>query len=179
MRRIILSAAALLGASALAMTALAQDHSQHEGHAMPLPASTTPYPSLPQSNFGPQAGSITFKDTDPGATIGGEISMVPAEGAAAAGITTYMIHWGLEVGKPGTADDTGAGDLGGNCKGFRDTGHVVMMPAAQVGKVMRWTLPQGTKVPEGAVYFVGHAIYGKIHNLNKCTQIPILNVVKG
>ena len=54
-----------------------------------------------------------------------------------------------------------------------------MMPAGEAGKVMRWTLPQGTKVPEGAVYFVGHAIYGKIHNLNKCTQIPIQNVVKG
>lgn len=177
MRRIILSTAALLGASALALTAMAQG--QHEGHAMPLPASTTPYPSLPQPNYGPKPGSITFRDTDPGPTIGGELTMVPAEAAHSEGITMYMIHWGLEVGQPGTTDDKGAGDLGGDCKGFRDTGHVVMLPAAEAGKVMRWTLPQGTKVPDGAVYFVGHAIYGKIHNLNKCTQIPIQNIVKG
>lgn len=178
MRRIILSTVALLGTSALALTAVAQDHDQHAGHAMPLSASTTPYSSLPQPNYGPKAGSITFMDTDPGPTIGGELTMVPADAAHAEGITTYMIHWGLEVGQPGTADDKGAGDLGGDCKGFRDTGHVVMRPAAEAGQVMRWTLPQGTKVPEGAVYFVGHAIYGKIHNLNKCTQIPIQNVVK-
>ena len=67
---------------------------------MPLPATTTPYPSLPQPNFGPKPGSITFKDTDPGATIGGELTMIPAAKANAAGITTYMIHWGLEVGSP-------------------------------------------------------------------------------
>ena len=179
MQRMILSAAALLGASALAVNAPAQDHSQHEGHTMPLPAAAKPYPSLPQPNFGPKPGSITFKDTDPGPTIGGELTMIPAANANAAGITTYMIHWGLEVGQPGTADDARAGDLGGDCKGFRDTGHVVMMLAAEAGEVMRWTLPQGTKVPDGAVYFVGHAIYGKIHNLNKCTQIPIQNWVKG
>ena len=183
-RRIIGLTSALAGASALAAGAMAEDHGLHEGHA--LPASTSPYPTLPSPNYGPKAGSITFKDTDPGPTIGGELTMAPAVDAqgkpvdaASAGITMYMIHWGLEVGQPGTADDARAGDLGGDCKGFRDTGHVVMLPAAEAGKQMRWTIPQGTKVPDGAVYFVGHTIYGKIHNLNKCTQIPIQNWVKG
>lgn len=179
MRRIIISTAVLFGTAALAMAASAQDHSRHEGHAVPLPATATPYPTLPSPNFGPRAGSITFKDTDPGPTIGGVLTMTPADAAQTGGITVYMIHWGLEVGQPGTSDDAGAGDLGGDCKGFRDTGHVVMKPAAEAGSVMTWILPAGTKVPDGAVYFVGHAIYGKIHNLNKCTQIPITNWVKG
>jgi hypothetical protein len=179
--------------ASLAATATAQDHSSHT-----MPAAQTPesilkagllnpatFPRPPSPNYGPAAGSISFVDTDPGQTIGGTLTMKPAVDAAgkpvdaaANGITMYMIHWGLEVGAPGTADDAGAGDLGGDCKGFRDTGHVVMMPAADAGKSMSWTIPQGTVVPTGAVYFVGHTLYGKIHNLAKCTQTPINNLQK-
>ncbi len=36
-------------------------------------------------------------------------------------------------------------------------------------------IPPGTSVPEGAVYLVGHTIYGGIHNLAKCVQTPIVN----
>ena len=36
-------------------------------------------------------------------------------------------------------------------------------------------IPQGTQVPNGAVYLVAHTIYGGIHNLAKCIQIPIAN----
>ena len=43
---------------------------------------------------------------------------------------------------------------------------------------MKWEIPQGTVVPKDAVYFVGHALYGEIHNLGKCTQTPIENLVK-
>lgn len=141
------------------------------------------YPAPPEPNFGPQKGSITFTDTDPSDAIGGTLTMnraLDAEGNAfdeeAAGLTTYMIHWGLEVGAPGTEDDAGAGDLGGDCMGFRDTGHVVMMKASQAGDTMSWEIPQGTIVPKDAVYFVGHTLYGKIHNLGKCTQTPIVNL---
>jgi hypothetical protein len=194
MRYIILWSVVLLGASAMA--AIAQAHSQHADHVAPIPdnhemelkvtaASPTLYPSPPSPNFGPERGSITFVDTDPGETIGGTLTMrvaVDTNGhpvdAATNGITMYMVHWGLEVGKPGTQDDAGAGDLGGDCKGFRDTGHIVMKPAAEAGEVMSWSIPQGTIVPEGAVYFVGHTIYGQIHNLAKCTQTPINNWVK-
>jgi hypothetical protein len=175
MRRTLLAIVVTLGTSSLAGAEPVQK----------LAASATPYPSPPAPNYGPKKGSITFVDTDPGPTIGGTLKMSPAVDGrgnrideAKAGITTYMIHWGLEVGAPGTADDAGAGDLGGDCKGFRDTGHVVMLPAAQAGKVLTWELPQGTAVPEGAVYFVGHTIYGPIHNLAKCTQTPIKNWVK-
>jgi len=140
------------------------------------------YPSPPEPNYGPKKGSITFTDTDPGPTIGGTLTMdaaVDAEGnridEAAEGITTYMVHWGLEVGEPGTEDDAGNGDLGGDCMGFRDTGHVVMMAAADAGDTMTWEIPQGTEVPADAVYFVGHTVYDPLHNLNKCTQIPIVN----
>lgn len=141
------------------------------------------YVSPPEPHYGPRSGSISFTDTDPGATIGGVLTMMPAvdaEGArvneADAGITMYMIHWGLEVGKPGTQDDAGNGDMGGNCMGFRDTGHVVMMPAEDAGDIMSWDIPAGTEIPDGAVYFVGHALYGEIHNLAKCTQTVIVNL---
>ena len=96
---------------------------------------------------------------------------------AKAGITMYMIHWGLEVGAPGVQDDVGAGDLGGDCKGFRDTGHVVMANAVGAGDLLTWEIPKGTVVPKDAVYFVGHTLYGPIHNLAKCTQTPIRNVI--
>lgn len=148
------------------------------------PVTPDRYPGPPQPNFGPEYGSITFTDTDPGPTIGGTLTMKPAvdeTGArlveADAGITMYMIHWGLEVGAPGVEDDKGAGDLGGDCMGFRDTGHVVMMPAADAGDVMEWEIPQGTEVPDGALYFVGHTLYGELHNLAKCTQTPIDNMI--
>ena len=136
-------------------------------------------------SYGPEAGSIVFVDSDPGPTIGGTLTMKPAVDESGArlnpaeeGITTYMIHWGLEVGEPGTADDAGNGDLGGNCMGFRDTGHVVMLSAADAGDVMSWDIPAGTVVPDNAVYFVGHALYGDIHNLAKCTQTPIENLIE-
>lgn len=140
-----------------------------------------------QPNFGPQYGSIEFVDTDPGPTIGGTLTMGRAIGADGArldetteGISTYMVHWGLEVGAPGTADDKGAGDHGGDCRGFRDTGHVVMRKTADLGSsdTISWEIPQGTPVPEGAVYFVGHTLYGKIHNLGKCTQTVIDNKIE-
>ena len=180
-----------LGISALAVAALAQNH---DHHAAPAPqmdeaavkARLASFPKPPSPNYGPAPGSIVFEDTDPAETIGGTITMRAAIGpdgkpldGAAAGITMYMIHWGLEVGAPGTADDAGAGDLGGDCRGFRDTGHVVMEPVGAPGKLMSWTIPQGTKIPANAVYFVGHSLYGPIHNLNKCTQTPIKNWVKG
>lgn len=179
-----------LGVAGLAVAALAQDHDHHAPAPVQqldearMKAALASFPKPPNPNYGPEAGSIVFEDTDPGETIGGTITMRPAVGAdgkpldgAAAGITMYMIHWGLEVGAPGTADDAGAGDLGGDCKGFRDTGHVVMAPVGEPGKPMIWTIPQGTKIPDGAVYFVGHTLYGPIHNLAKCTQTPIRNWV--
>lgn len=144
------------------------------------------YPSPAEPNYGPENGSIRFVDTDPGETIGGVLNMGPAvdkEGNriddVAAGITMYMVHWGLEVGGAGVADDAGAGDLGGDCMGFRDTGYVVKLSASDAGDMMAWEIPQGTVVPEDAVYFVGHTIYGDIHNLAKCTQTPIDNFVEG
>ena len=142
------------------------------------PAAPAVYPSPPAPNYGPLKGSISFIDTDPGETIGGKLTMRPAVDehgkrvdAAANGITMYMIHWGLEVGGPGT------GDLGGDCKGFRDTGHVVMAPAVGAPDLLTWDIPKGTAVPKGAVYFVGHTLYGNIHNLAKCTQTPIVNLI--
>lgn len=179
-----------LALSAIAVAALAQDHDHHAAAAMPqtdeamVAARLASFPKPPSPNYGPERGSIVFEDTDPGETIGGTLTMRPAVDAdgkpldgAAAGITMYMIHWGLEVGVPGVADDAGAGDLGGDCKGFRDTGHVVMAPVGEPGKTMSWTIPQGTKIPANAVYFVGHTLYGPIHNLAKCTQTPIRNWV--
>lgn len=149
----------------------------------PIKAGIYPAPKAP--HYGPAYGSIIFVDTDPGETIGGTLIMKPAIDAKGdrvneikEGITTYMVHWGLEVGSPGIDDDKGNGDLGGDCMGFRDTGHVVATPASEVGDVMQWEIPQGTVVPEGAVYFVGHTLYGKIHNLGKCTQTPINNIIR-
>ena len=150
----------------------------------PKPAMANAYPSPPAPNYGPRKGSISFVDTDLGETIGGTLTMrraVDEHGnrvdEAKNGITMYIIHWGLEVGAPGVQDDAGAGDLGGDCKGFRDTGHVVMAEAVGVGDVMTWEIPKGTVVPKGAVYFVGHTLYGHIHNLAKCTQTPIKNLI--
>ena len=143
------------------------------------------YPSPAEPNYGPEKGSIRFIDTDPEETIGGTLSMGPAvddDGNRIddvdAGITTYMVHWGLEVGEPGARDDAGAGDLGGDCMGFRDTGYVVKLSAPEAGDVMTWEIPQGTVVPDDAVYFVGHSLYGRIHNLAKCTQTPIHNLLE-
>lgn len=61
--------------------------------------------------------------------------------------------------------------------GFRDTGHVVMLPASYAGDLLSWEIPQGTEVPNEAIYFVGHTLYEKIHNLEKCTQTPIINLI--
>ncbi len=146
------------------------------------PITSDRYPSPPSPHYGPEKGSIQFTDLDPGPTIGGTITMKPAVddqgnrlNEAEAGITMYMIHWGLEVGAPGTQDDAGAGDLGGDCMGFRDTGHVVSAFADGAPDMLKWEIPMGTKVPDGAVYFVGHTLYGRLHNLGKCTQTPIHN----
>jgi hypothetical protein len=129
------------------------------------------YPRVAGENFGPT--SIAFTDTDPGPTIGGTITLGRAPNEK--GIDVYMVHWGLEVGTPGTADDHGHGDHGGACKGFRDTNHVAKAEPAQPGEAITMEIPQGTAVPEGAVYLVGHTIYGGIHNLAKCVQTPIVN----
>jgi hypothetical protein len=129
------------------------------------------YPYVPGKSFGPS--SIAFVDTDPGPTIGGTIRLGRAQDET--GVEMYMVHWGLEVGKPGTADDAGNGDHGGNCKGFRDTNHVAMARPSDKGEILTMEIPKGTKVPDGAVYLVAHTIYGGIHNLAKCIQIPIVN----
>ncbi len=137
-----------------------------------------------QPNYGPKYGSIEFTDTDPSEAIGGKLVMHRAVDETgkrvderAEGITTYMVHWGLEVGEPGMADDKGNGDHGGDCRGFRDTGHVVMKLVEELGDedAIEWDIPAGTEVPEGAVYFVGHTLYSDIHNLGKCTQTPVIN----
>lgn len=149
------------------------------------PITSDRYPSPPSPHYGPEKGSIHFSDLDPGPTIGGTLTMKPAVDAhgnrlneADAGITMYMIHWGLEVGAPGTQDDAGAGDLGGDCMGFRDTGHVVAAPADGAPDVLTWEIPMGTEVPEDAVYFVGHTLHGRLHNLGKCTQTRIHNLLE-
>ncbi|MBP6012345.1 MAG: hypothetical protein KBA31_08975 [Alphaproteobacteria bacterium] len=129
------------------------------------------YPRVAGVNYGPS--SIAFTDTDPGPTIGGTISLGRAQDEK--GVAMYMVHWGLEVGSPGTADDAGHGDHGGSCKGFRDTNHVVMAMPSTPGDPIQLELPQGTKVPDGAVYLVAHTLYGGIHNLAKCVQTPIVN----
>jgi hypothetical protein len=129
------------------------------------------YPRVPGKSFGPS--SIAFTDTDPGQTIGGTITLGRAQDET--GVEMYIVHWGLEVGNPGTEDDAGKGDHGGSCKGFRDTNHVAMAPPSTAGETLTLDIPQGTKVPEGAVYLVAHTIYGGIHNLAKCVQIPIVN----
>ncbi len=129
------------------------------------------YPRVAGVNYGP--ASIAFTDTDPGPTIGGTITLGRA--ADEKGVSVYMVHWGLEVGAPGPGDDAGHGDHGGSCKGFRDTNHVAMAKPSQPGATITMEIPQGTKVPEGAVYLVAHTLYGDIHNLAKCVQTPIVN----
>jgi hypothetical protein len=129
------------------------------------------YPYVPDPNYGPS--SIAFEDMDPGPTIGGTITLGRA--ADEKGVEVYMVHWGLEVGAPGTEDDVGHGDHGGSCKGFRDTNHVAMAEPSQPGDMITLQIPPGTKVPEGAVYLVGHTLYNGIHNLAKCVQTPIVN----
>jgi hypothetical protein len=131
------------------------------------------YPRVAGVNYGPAKGSLTFTDTDPGDTIGGTVMLGRAQDET--GIDMYMVHWGLEVGEPGTADDAGNGDHDGDCKGFRDTGHVVMSLVSEEGDPIAMEIPQGTVVPEDAVYFVAHTIYDGRHNLAKCIQIPIVN----
>lgn len=184
----------LVGAGLGALMAACTHAANHDGHSIglagePLAApdviTTDVYPNPEkQPNYGPAYGSITFVDTDPRETIGGTLTMgraVDGDGnlldEAEEGITTYMVHWGLIVGEPGIEDDKGAGDLGGDCRGFRDTGHVVMKPADEVGDgaTISLEIPTGTVVPDEAVYFVGHTLYGEIHNLGKCTQTAIEN----
>ena len=129
------------------------------------------YPRVPGVSYGPS--SIAFADTDPGPTIGGTITLGRAQDET--GVEMYMVHWGLEVGDPGVGDDAGKGDHGGSCKGFRDTNHVAMARPSGKGESLTMEIPQGTKVPEGAVYLVAHTLYGGIHNLAKCVQTPIVN----
>lgn len=129
------------------------------------------YPRVPGTSYGPS--SLSFVDTDPGKTIGGTVLIGRAQDET--GVEMYIVHWGLEVGDPGVADDAGKGDHGGSCKGFRDTNHVVMVKPSEPGEVLKAEIPQGTVVPEGAVYLVAHTIYGGIHNLAKCVQTPIVN----
>ena len=132
------------------------------------------YPRVPEPNFGPS--SIAFEDADPGKTIGGTILLGRAQDET--GVDMYMVHWGLEVGAPGVEDDKGKGDHGGDCKGFRDTGHVAMAKPSQPGNPIELSVPMGTEVPPDAVYFVAHTIYAGRHNLAKCIQIPIVNRVE-
>jgi hypothetical protein len=129
------------------------------------------YPRVAGQSYGPS--SIEFTDTDPGPTIGGTILLGRAQDEK--GVESYMIHWGLEVGGPGTADDASHGDHGGNCKGFRDTNHVAMALPSAPGEKIALEIPQGTQVPAGAVYLVAHTLYGGLHNLAKCVQTPIVN----
>lgn len=129
------------------------------------------YPYVPGQSYGPS--SIEFVDTDPGPTIGGMITLGRAQDEK--GVEMYIVHWGLEVGEPGTQDDAGHGDHGGSCKGFRDTNHVAMAPPSTPGEKIQLEIPKGTKVPDGAKYLVAHTIYGGIHNLAKCVQTPIVN----
>jgi hypothetical protein len=131
------------------------------------------YPRVDGVNYGPT--TLAFTDTDPSDTIGGTVTLGRAVDET--GVDMYMVHWGLEVGAPGTQDDAGNGDHDGDCKGFRDTGHVVMSMVADGGTPITMEIPQGTEVPEDAVYFVAHTIYSGRHNLAKCIQIPIVNVV--
>ncbi len=131
------------------------------------------YPRVAGVSYGPS--SLAFVDTDPGKTIGGTVVLGRAPDES--GVEMYMVHWGLEVGAPGVNDDAGRGDHGGSCKGFRDTNHVVMARPSDPGEVLAIELPQGTVVPDGAVYLVAHTLYGGLHNLAKCIQTPIVNRV--
>jgi len=136
----VFNAALLLGFISMQLAqadhhAAAEKSSKVAAPKMPYLISTAMYPEpAQQPNYGPKAGSIRFTDTDPSSAIGGILTMQRAVDdngqrldEAAEGITMYMVHWGLEVGEPGIADDEGAGDHGGNCRGFRDTGHVVLI----------------------------------------------------
>ncbi len=125
------------------------------------------YPRVPGTSYGPS--SLEFVDTDPGPTIGGAVIIGRAQDEK--GVEMYIVHWGLAV------EGEGHGDHGGNCKGFRDTGHVVMAPPSTPGEKITLEIPQGTKVPDNAVNLVAHTIYGGTHNLAKCFQIPIVNRV--
>ena len=129
------------------------------------------YPRVAEPNFGPS--SLAFTDEDPGPGIGGKLLVGRAQDEK--GVDMYMVHWGLEVGAPGVADDKGKGDHGGDCKGFRDTGHVAMAMPSLPGDPIEMIVPMGTAVPPDAVYFVAHTIYTGRHNLAKCVQIPIVN----
>lgn len=129
------------------------------------------YPRVAGVSYGPS--SLAFVDTDPGKTIGGAIVLGRAQDEN--GVEVYMVHWGLEVGGPGVDDDTGKGDHGGSCKGFRDSNHVAMARPSDPGEALTMEVPQGTAVPDGAVYLVAHTLYGGLHNLAKCIQIPIIN----
>ena len=131
------------------------------------------YPRVDGVSFGPS--SLAFVDTDPGKTIGGTILLGRAQSES--GVEMYMVHWGLEVGGRGVSDDAGRGDHGGSCKGFRDTNHVAMARPSDTGETLTLNIAQGTQVPDGAVYLVAHTLYGGIHNLAKCIQIPIVNRV--
>ena len=131
------------------------------------------YPYVPGQSYGPS--SIEFVDTDPAPTIGGMITLGRAQDEK--GVEMYIVHWGLEVGAPGTDDDAGNGDHGGSCKGFRDTNHVAMAMPSVPGEKIQLEIPQGTKIPDGAKYLVAHTIYAGIHNLAKCVQTPIVNRV--
>jgi len=149
------------------------------------PLTAKRYPPSPEPNFGPKNGSIRFTDTDPGPTIGGILTMEPAVDEngqrvdeVANGITSYSIHWGLEVASPGIEDDKGNGDLGGDCMNFRDPSYIVKTPASASLDLLSWEIPFGTVVPENAVYFVGLTQYGATYNLKKCTQIPIENLIE-
>ena len=180
-----LLAASMLGAACTASPqTTVPEQGEYEAKLKAATSDPSLYPSPPEPHYGPEYGSIVFVDIDPGPTIGGQLIMRPAVDAsgdrvdeASNGISMYMIHWGLEVGEPGVEDDEGAGDLGGDCMGFRDTSYVAMKSASEVGEEMVWEIPHGTIVPKDAVYFVGHTIYGRIHNLNKCTQTPIHNLI--
>ncbi|MCE9521125.1 MAG: hypothetical protein K8S25_01680 [Alphaproteobacteria bacterium] len=131
------------------------------------------YPRVPGVSYGPS--SLAFVDTDPGKTIGGTVTLGRAQDET--GVDMYMVHWGLEVGGHGVEDDAGHGDHGGSCKGFRDTNHVVMARPSDAGEMLTMEIPQGTVVPDGAVYLVAHTLYAGRHNLAKCIQIPIVNRV--
>ena len=149
------------------------------------PLTTKRYPAPPEPNFGPESGSMRFTDTDPGPTIGGILTMSPAidqDGnrvdEAGTGITSYTIHWGLDVGAPGLDDDKGRGDHGGDCMMFRDPTPVFKAPPPATADLLSWDIPAGTVIPENAVYFVGQTQYDTIYNLKTCIQIPIENLIE-
>lgn len=131
--------------------------------------------------YGPS--SINFIDTDPTLSIGGTIILGRAKdidglriNEELEGITAYVVHWGEEVAGPGVEDDTGNGDLGGDCIAFHDNTNLGMVSASVLDEEIVIELPLGTEVPANAVYIVGHAMYDDVHNLPKCIQVPIDNL---